>query len=247
MFCCCTVEDDDAVIIDTPVALAGNHTKESGEDVKADGLQLQETPAKQLGPADPQAQAPAAKRDAEVLGEETSFVAVLRRQEAEEALGMGVDFADRKVLHVCQLLAEGINPISRYNASAPRRQIRNGDYIVSINGLSYETVLSPEKILDMLRLSSVEVAIRRPHLFECQVDRQGQAMGLELIYCDSGASLIITGVSAGAVQSTAPEVVMGDRIVSVNGVEGGPQVLLHAIQEANGPMTLRISRLLAPA
>lgn len=229
MFCCCSVEDENVAIIDTPAALHG--AKGLGEDTKADGAQVQ-------------VQEAAAKEAAvRVADEAASFRAVLRRQDPEEALGMGVDFADRKVLHVCELPAEGESPASRYNASAPGRQICLGDYIVSINGLSYETVLSPEKILDMLRLSSMEMAVRRPYLFECQIDRQGQTMGLELCYCDNGISLAITSVGAGAVRNSAPEVVAGDRIVSVNGTEGGPQMLLRAIGDSSGPMTLRISRL----
>lgn len=237
MLCCCTAAGDEtAVIIDAPSALDADHTKEQSE-----GAQLEAAAGREQ---QPQNDAPAAATTPEEddVGDEMAFMARLTRNEPEEPLGIGVDFADRKVLHICQLYDEVDSPITRYHSTA-QSQICHGDYIVSINGLSYETVLSPEKILDMLRLTSVELAIRRPQLFDCVVDRQGQPMGLEFIYCDNGASLIITVVNAGAMQSSAPEVKAGDRIVSVDGAQGGPQVLLRAIKEAAGPMKIKISRL----
>lgn len=177
-----------------------------------------------------------------------SFVAHLERRDRSESIGLKVDFADERTAYVCSAVGNGSNPITRYNASVlDDKRIRVGDYFMVINGVSHETVQRPQKVSESLRSElvksqSMEISVRRPHIFECMVERSGQTMGLELSYSNKGATLFIVKIVPGAVATCAPEVQPGDRIVRVGDVEGAPHVLLEAIRKAGELVLLRLSR-----
>lgn len=183
------------------------------------------------------------KRDDDV------FSATLTREKAEEALGLKVDFADEKVLHVCGLISEGDTVVKRYNATAGERQIRTGDYIMSINGVVAHAIETDMKASDVLReqllkTMRLDVNVSRPYIFKSEVNRVDQpSLGLDLSYSNSGISLIVRGISDGAVKKNAShKIEIGDRIVAVGSVEGGPHVLLKAVRDSGEKVTLTMSR-----
>merc|ERR1740129_2446746 len=78
------------------------------------------------------------------------FTGVLQRQIPSEPLGLKADFADDRVLHICQIASEGDTPVVRYNAScSPERRIRPGDYFVGVNGISSKSTDGSRKFADI--------------------------------------------------------------------------------------------------
>lgn len=217
MFCCCTEEQpESAQVIDvSPIfedsPLAGKVDDEAASPEP--GKQVEERVEVQTAPA-------------AVEFVSSSFVANLSRQ-GSEPLGLKADFSDEKVVHICRVTADGNTAIARYNASAPDgQQLEVGDYFVAVNGVSYDTVQSPQKVSDALREQlqnsrSMSVEVRRQELFECTVERNGQPMGLELSYSTNR---------------------LGDRIVRIGDTEGSPEQLLEAIRNAKDTLPLLISR-----
>lgn len=177
-----------------------------------------------------------------------SFVAHLRRQDADEPLGLRADLADERVVYVCCVTAEGHTAIARYNASVPDgKRIKVGDYFMAINGKSPETVQPPQKVSEalceeLINARCLEVNVRRQQLFECQVDKHGPSIHLELSYSHNGAGLVVARITSEGVAVSTPEIRLGDRIVGVDGTEGSPDMLFEAIRGTGDTIPLLISR-----
>merc|ERR1719210_2858780 len=93
-----------------------------------------------------------------------------------------------------------------------------------------------------MKATAVELEVARATYFESRIQRDGQSMGLDLNYSHKSNSLIILSVGEGAVKCSAPEIMVGDRIVAVDGIEGEPEVLLRAIRVSSEVVVLTISR-----
>lgn len=85
--------------------------------------------------------------------------------------------------------------------------------------------------------------MRRPIVFTRDVQRRrGERMGLDLNYSEKGTSLVVTAVPrGGAIHRCAPDIVPGDRIISVSGNSGTPVQLLELLKSLE-EMQLEISR-----
>merc|ERR1739842_289825 len=98
-------------------------------------------------------------------------------------MGMGED-----VLYVCDVGNGEDSPLQRYNDIAPRdRRILVGDYVTQVNGIpdsSKVPVANVANVLkqELLQAKVLEVRVRRPHLFECDVQKKGLPLGLELAH-----------------------------------------------------------------
>lgn len=178
------------------------------------------------------------------------FPAVLKRMHIDAPWGFKADFADEKTIYVCEV-REGSSPVEVYNWLAPTgRRIRTGDYVVAVNGVNSASVsaddtevpLVADALREAMRSLTVELQVVRPHLFTCKVPRHGQNLGLDLNFSHKSNSLVIVKVYEGAVLKHVPQVQSGDRILSVDGVEGSPEVLLKQIRASSDEVTLRLSR-----
>jgi len=175
------------------------------------------------------------------------FKAVLTKERDGEPLGIKIDSMDEKCLHICKVSSGGNTPVSRYNATAGTNQIMPGDYFLVVNGMSAASVTEGTKVSDSLRrqlsvLRTVEVMVSRPNEFEVKVDAQGENLGLDLTYSNYGVSLLIVQITDGAVGTRAPEVQKGDRILTVNGIEGSPPALFKALSGNMETLRLKVSR-----
>lgn len=178
------------------------------------------------------------------LNSETRFTAVLERRRKGEALGLLVDSADGRTLHVCNLVADANCPVKRYNAVVPkRRQISPGDYVIAVNCDPGGQTAVQELLQRLAEAPVPALLVCRPTLYECEVRRRGVPMGLDLSYSNSSNSLIVKHIGAGAVHNSAPQIQPGDRIVSVGGLQDcPPQQLLARIHEAGDTVVLGMSR-----
>lgn len=176
------------------------------------------------------------------------FTATLSRG-SEGLLGFKVDVCDQYRIHICRMLPDAETAIAVYNASAPQeKQINIGDYILAVNTVSNKTVQAPMSVAAAMREEllngekAVSLVVSRPYIFKCKVERQNKPMGVELTYCDDAISLVVARVNAGAVQTTAPEIRPGDRILSVDGCQGSSEELVRVFRAAGESMLLQMSR-----
>jgi len=177
------------------------------------------------------------------------FQARLTRSSPEAPWGLKVDFADDRTVHVCAA-RQLDTPLQAYNEHAAKdQQICVGDYFLSVNGVSAATVVadaSPTAVAEALRAemktTSIDLVVVRPQIFEVVIHKDGTLMGLELNFTHRSTSLVVVKVTEGAVQSCAPEVIAGDRIIEADGQEGSPEQLLEAIRLASGSLKLKLTR-----
>jgi len=154
-----------------------------------------------------------------------------------------VDFTDGLALHVCGLGQEEDSVVKRYNATEPQeRKIHLGDYILSINSFATDALNSSGLRQQWLQASLV-LKVCRPQVFDCKITRLcDEPLGVSFCYSNSGISLVIKEIGAGVVKKGAPQVAVGDRVLAVDGVEGGAQNLLQAIRNIGATFNLKISR-----
>merc|ERR1712217_568831 len=131
-----------------------------------------------------------------------------------------------------------------YNVSSPdAKNIREGDFIMSVNGVSGA---SASMTSAMRQSQYLQVRIQRPMKFSVTCAKEGEIVGLDLEYGPSNNSLLIKGINEGAVKKRAPDIMPGDRLISVNGVTGDSSTLVKAMKD-NEPLELTLVRVRMPA
>lgn len=185
-----------------------------------------------------------------------AFDVKLRRENDKTPWGMKLDYAGQRAIHVCEVRT-GPYPVAIHNVAAEaEHELRPGDYIFSVNGQHTETEFlqlgnAPPPLLEGVFSEArkeiksamvLELRVYRPQLFQVNVQRKGESMGLELDFSTTGTSLSVVSVRDGAVQKSLPEILSGDRIVKVNGQEGSPERLLAALKVQSDTVHLEVSR-----
>lgn len=185
--------------------------------------------------------------EAEAGSERRTFEARPERPSAEDPLGLAVDVADGRMLHVCRVAAGGGTCIGRWNDSVPEsHKIRVGDYITEVNGWSLAMVQPPTKPCDALRdqmRAGTEMVLKvaRPVIWESTIQKSSEGLGFKLCHGENSIGLVIADVSSAAA-ARGPGLQVGDRVVGAGGTEGSPQAILRAINEAEGSVVLKLSR-----
>jgi len=180
---------------------------------------------------------------------EGTFAALLSRDTPKESWGVMMDFMAEKVAHVCRLREDVESPVRRWNQSVgEEHQLKVGDYIVAVNGISHASVPAGSKTSEVMRslVTAPELTMIlqccRPHIFEVKLERSSQRMGLDLGYTKVCNTLIVSSITEGAAKLLVPEVRVGDRIISIGEVSGAPDKLLEAISTMGQNVVLTFSR-----
>mmetsp|Transcript_70262 Transcript_70262/g.182948 ORF Transcript_70262/g.182948 Transcript_70262/m.182948 type:complete len:247 (+) Transcript_70262:113-853(+) len=235
MFCCCAEDSaskDEAVFV-RAMPVHDDRTPAGGDgEVLLEDLALEPVQAAPSAPEKRAAQEwPVPAKQPVPLGEEPQvFQATLSKPSVDSALGWHLDVLDPRHLFICRLVQTGTSPIETYNASvATALQIREGDYVTAVNGVT----VSAEKMSESIKKTDkVKIKISRPIVFAQTIASNGMSLGLDLKYGPGGSSLLIEGIRSGALARHAPDVRAGDRILSVNGTTGTPYTLMQAIQDS---------------
>eukprot|EP00405_Crypthecodinium_cohnii_P017617 CAMPEP_0206446222 /NCGR_PEP_ID=MMETSP0324_2-20121206/16002_1 /ASSEMBLY_ACC=CAM_ASM_000836 /TAXON_ID=2866 /ORGANISM="Crypthecodinium cohnii, Strain Seligo" /LENGTH=236 /DNA_ID=CAMNT_0053914641 /DNA_START=74 /DNA_END=784 /DNA_ORIENTATION=- len=224
MFCCCQNDassKDEAVMVKAfPVTDEHKRSKEAPLGPPADEVKPVEAPVKTE-------ERKAAPDSAEAV---KTFVANVTKPTQDAALGWHLDVLDQRHLFICRLITTSNTPLEKYNSTVSSNlQIREGDYVTAVDGVSG----SAEKMSEAMKKSdNLSITVARPHLFTKTISKNNMALGLDLKYGPGGSSLLLEGVREGAIKNSTSEVKAGDRIVSVNGITGTPYILMQAIQDA---------------
>mmetsp|Transcript_56580 Transcript_56580/g.183968 ORF Transcript_56580/g.183968 Transcript_56580/m.183968 type:complete len:265 (-) Transcript_56580:191-985(-) len=162
------------------------------------------------------------------------FTAVLERTAGTEPLGLYLDLSDSLTLYICRVNPGTTLPAHLYNIMAPdARRLRDGDYILEVNGVAGKAKDLAEAIKSGGR--RLELKVRRPTLTNHTVTKGGQSLGLDLQFAKQGWVLSICKVLDGAVKSSGADIRAGDRIIRVNGREGKSDELLSMMTGSGSP------------
>lgn len=168
------------------------------------------------------------------------FLATFEKTAPTTALGLHCDLPDGQNLYVCNILDSGLVPL--YNETAPEElRIKGGDYIRGVNDVTGNSRMMQEELKTS---EAVQLLLQRQTVFTCRIVRYGRTLGLGLSYGAYGESLLIVEIGEGVVKDRYPEILLGDRITTVNSVGGTAEKLLHIFKEADSEdhLELQLSR-----
>jgi len=153
-------------------------------------------------------------------------------------LGLSLDWKDGKVLEV-SAVNDGL--VAEWNAANPGKEMKTGDKIVVVNGVSGSTdqMLNQIKLLGEVDL----VVLRQSQIVAPNVDNEfaaslvcssGTLIGLACDFED-GQTLMIRTVGPGVVAkwnvaNPGKRIVAGDRIMDVNGISGSTEKMLAELK-----------------
>jgi len=158
-------------------------------------------------------------------------------------LGLTIDTQDGKLLYVTGIEA---GPFIDYNRTAsPAHQVMPTDFIVSANG----TTGSASALLEKLKQDNVlNLVLSRAVVVPVVIEKTG-ALGVEFPPAPSGTALVITKIVEGAFKqyndNTKDEnmkVLVGDRIVAVQGKEGRALDIMNNLNQSKGKFQLKLHR-----
>lgn len=175
---------------------------------------------------------PKASPEAKQIAEDAfSFEAVIDRSSG--ALGLYLDLSDGLSLYICRVNEEKGSPAQAYNDGAhPDRKVKRGDYILVVNGVSGSASELARVVKEGGRLT---LKIQRPVVATHKVNKNGQAMGLDLQFARNSTVLCVSKVLDGAVKSSGFDIRHGDRIICVNSKEGNCEQLLEEMKISDTP------------
>lgn len=171
-----------------------------------------------------------------------TFRVALRRSEATQRWGITLDFGLDQVAFVCAVDTQGTSPVALHNAEADSKQrLEMGDYIVSINGLAPIPSNVNAVCTQLLEQDAVDLEVVRPITFEVSLTRAGKSLGIDVDVRAHSMALYISYIDEGVMRSQAPEVQIGDRILSHG--QGSIESLLEILKgNTHDPICLKISR-----
>mmetsp|Transcript_83344 Transcript_83344/g.241157 ORF Transcript_83344/g.241157 Transcript_83344/m.241157 type:complete len:214 (+) Transcript_83344:78-719(+) len=171
-------------------------------------------------------------------GRPSLFVAAM---ECEGDLGNGLiveAFDISRALFVSSVSTNSCTAVGRYNETAPEdKRIGPGDYIVAVGE---RTEL--KEMRSLMEDKAFELVVRRPHLFKVVVPKAGRPIGLGIMYLPDSAAITIKRIDkAGAAYAAGVDLIVGDRLVAVNGRSGSADALLAELRRSTSP-ELTVSR-----
>lgn len=166
------------------------------------------------------------------------FHVLLHRSRSQTKLGLQLDPCDGKVLYVTAILP-GSSLVSEYNAIAPEdERILPGDYIRAVNGVDSSSWAAAQALNVGPKM---HLHVQHPLKFTIRVQRNGEAMGVELNFSETGNSLVVVGITGGAMHMYQHQLRPRDRIETVNGFSGKAEELVEMIKEHQN-LELAVSR-----
>lgn len=237
MFCCCAVDEAGGLKIHS---LIGNEELEVLHEEPC-AYETYQAQGEQRRPSKTQARADrGGQRD-----QGGAFALVAERPETTTSWGLKLDPSGSRNMYV-KSLDPGLTPVQLANARAPvDERLREGDFIVSVNGLEDDLYLM---MLELQSKTKLEMQVRRPFEFDIDIDAAAGSLGCGISYdVNTGASLVIESISDGAVSAWNKAhfpftVQVNDRIIGVNGKRGTSTDLLDLIRSLQGWIRLRMSR-----
>eukprot|EP00405_Crypthecodinium_cohnii_P049833 CAMPEP_0206591498 /NCGR_PEP_ID=MMETSP0325_2-20121206/40300_1 /ASSEMBLY_ACC=CAM_ASM_000347 /TAXON_ID=2866 /ORGANISM="Crypthecodinium cohnii, Strain Seligo" /LENGTH=237 /DNA_ID=CAMNT_0054100751 /DNA_START=846 /DNA_END=1555 /DNA_ORIENTATION=+ len=235
MFACCCSEDKQEV----DIIYAGTLPEVSTSSETYIGSEKFEKAFKDVAATSPEPQL--TKYNSKTVPDENpTFLVYLEEPESPEKLGLHLDLSDGETAYILHVSQNSDQPAAKWNATVQEehQKLAPGVYIISINnkfgGSNLTDLVQSGKKMSML--------CRRPSLRRVKVSRAGNTnLGLDLQFAKRGRVLTVTRILEGAVKESGAEILPGDRILEVDGVQGISEDLLKTLSESLNP-TLVLSR-----
>jgi len=147
-------------------------------------------------------------------------------READQKLGVELDFMDEKTGRVIELDPDGALAKAGTN-------LKQGDHIIAVNGSSTATRIMTRMKEDL----TIEMLVERPVEFRIEVVKGADGVGLDLTHAPRGDTLVIRNLtSKGAIKEwnekkSAAQVRRLDRIVEVNTIRGPAATLIEELMK----------------
>lgn len=159
--------------------------------------------------------------------------------------GLGLEIESINGMLLVAKLKQG--PMTAWNATNvgdPDLVVRAGDRIISVNGTRGDsTVLIDE----LKRDSRLRLLMRHAREFRVDIDKAGRDLGICVISGNVKLDMLkISGLRSGVVEdwglaNPGSEVLVGDRIIEVNGISNDPPNMLEELR-ANSKLAMVVIR-----
>merc|ERR1711971_922966 len=159
------------------------------------------------------------------------FAATIVNRSFDEPLGLTLSSALAGDELVIQNIASSATAVIEWNQKNPRKKIRNGDEIRSVNGVKGDI---DALVAALMATDRFELELRRKLNVQVSLRKHGQ-LGLKLDPDDLSVVQIKAGMIAEynkSAQSPSMEIYPDDVIVEVNGCRGSTDELLAEITSA---------------
>jgi hypothetical protein len=149
-----------------------------------------------------------------------------------ESLGLELDPLDGEVMQVCKI-RDGL--VKSYNEANKDKQVRVGDFLTSINGVTGRTDLMIERFQ---KDATLKVKIRRLKSWDVTlVQPRAAAIRPAVNRAANGRTLLILDISDRAIKewnaaNPGLDIAKHDRIISVNGMESESDKMMEQVEKA---------------
>mmetsp|Transcript_9085 Transcript_9085/g.26077 ORF Transcript_9085/g.26077 Transcript_9085/m.26077 type:complete len:219 (+) Transcript_9085:131-787(+) len=170
------------------------------------------------------------------------FQVTLTRSSSMEPWGLVFHAPVTSTVFIGNVHSEANSVVGAYNAKAPQlERLRPGDCVRGVNG---ET--TPEAMLNSLHMpdmTSLQLTVVRPPVFQVTIPKNGKPLGLSLLRHSSFPLMYVNGIASDcATRTCGADILIGDCVLGVNGIRGEPQELLDLIKASEAPV-LTLSRI----
>jgi len=171
------------------------------------------------------------------------FMARIRKDTFQERWGWRVDLMNSHAVHICKIEEDLQHPVAAHNASvAETVRLRPGDFIMAVNGESSSSAAMSQILQNA---DAIDLVVQRPSRYVAVVEGHAGTIGVEVVYSQGAAgteSMVVGSVDAkGPMMRCAPEVKVGDRFLTVNGVPACHAAMIEALR-THKPIELTLAR-----
>jgi len=138
-----------------------------------------------------------------------------------KSLGIELDTQDENAVYVDQVRPFGLVDLHNSN-SKPTERLLSEHFIMQVNGVHGK---ASELVEELNKLSVLHLVVRRPSVFCVAVDKKDKKRDIGFSFNTRSCSLVINQMWQGPVvewnrRNPGKDVLLGDRIVAVNGLKG---------------------------
>jgi len=158
------------------------------------------------------------------------FYTVTLLKDTGATLGLELETTDGRTAVVTSIAAPGI--AADWNKSCGDRQIQAGDCVLSVNGVSGNSLDIVAKLREDVKL---EIKFAQAEEQRILISKQGRPLGLHVTHGTNSKSVVIEEIVEGAVadwnsENPGRQLKPGDRILQVDG-NGDPEAFLKQMNE----------------
>jgi len=178
------------------------------------------------------------------LGPPSEFQACVTRDSTDKLWGLDINYQDTKTLYVLDVMPGAFQDYN--NVSPTEKQIRQSDFIVSVNGITGDGWKLKN---EMAKNTKLDIVIHRPQERILVVEKGAQTKhGMAFATPRLTSGLVVLQISDGFIKDynkavhESMQLKVGDRIVSAEYAQGTAADLIKRLDEQVGTVHIGIIR-----